>query len=527
MSPASDADPNAPAAPPPRDHDVGRWVEAHATRRPDALAWADDHRRCDYATAADRIERLSGWLAAQGVSAGDRIAVWLGNRGATLEALFAGARLGAIVLPVNARLTSEEVAFQLDDCRPSVLLVEHDWRARAEEAIASADRCDPVVLLVGGEDDAYEAALASTAGIPGRDSASPEDAAILMYTSGTTGKPKGALLPLRKTLYNCLNAERYFDLSPADRVLVVAPLFHSLGLQILALPAVFAGAGLVIQEGFDPARVWRAIEQEGVTYYGGVPTMHERLLACLETGEPVAAPPASLRFAFTAGAAAPSELIRAYHDRGLAMMQGYGQTETSILTCLDPASTLTKAGSVGRPVLHGEIRLVDPASLEDPPERWRDVAVGEVGEIVVAGPITMLGYWERPEANAETLRGEWLRTGDLATRDEDFDVTLVGRAREMYISGGENVYPAEVEATLVEHPDVAEAAVVAVADETWGEVGIAYVAASPGGSVSGSAVLEWLGPRLARYKQPQAIHVVDALPRTASGKVQKHRLPGA
>jgi len=143
---------------------------------------------------------------------------------------------------------------------------------------------------------------------------------------------------------------------------------------------------------------------------------------------------------------------------------------------------------------------------------------------VVAGPITMLGYWERPEANAETLRGRWLRTGDLATRDADFDVTLVGRAREMYISGGENVYPAEVEATLLEHPDVGEAAVVAVEDETWGEVGIAYVAAAPGGSVEGDAVLGWLADRLARYKQPRAIHVVEALPRTASGKVQKHRL---
>ncbi len=522
MPPAPDPDTQRPSE---RDHDVGRWVETHARVRPDALAWADDHRRCDYATAADRIARLSGWFASQGVRAGDRIAVWLGNRGATLEALFAAARLGAIVLPVNARLTPDEVAFQLDDCRPSVLLVERDWASRADEAVRAATRVAPTVLLVGGEDDAFEAALASSDAVPAREDPSPEDPAILMYTSGTTGKPKGALLPLRKTLHNCRNAECYFDIAPTDRVLVVAPLFHSLGLQILALPAVFAGAGLVIQEGFEPARVWQAIADEAVTYYGGVPTMHEHLLACLESGAPFATPPASLRFAFTAGAAAPSELIRAYHERGLAMMQGYGQTETSILTCQTPASILAKAGSVGRPVRHGEIRLVAPETLDGPTERWRDVAIGEVGEIVVAGPITMLGYWERPDANEETLRGRWLRTGDLATRDADFDVTLVGRAREMYISGGENVYPAEVEATLVEHPDVAEAAVVAIADETWGEVGIAYVAPPPRGSVEAEAVRDWLSPRLARYKQPRAIHVVEALPRTASGKVQKHRLP--
>ncbi|MEM9173805.1 MAG: AMP-binding protein [Myxococcota bacterium] len=522
MPPAPEA---APEMLPPRDHDVGRWVEAHARHRPHALAWADDHRRCDFATAARRIERLSGWFAQHGVAEGDRIAVWLGNRGATLEAVFAAARLGAVVLPVNARLTAEEVAFQLSDCRPSVVLVERDWAARATRAISAAPGCAPHGLHAGGADDAYDAALAPAPPTPARTSCSPDDAVLLMYTSGTTGKPKGALLPLRKTLYKCLNAERYFGISANDRVLVVAPLFHSLGLQILALPAIFGGAGLVIQEGFDATRVWRSIEDERVTYYGGVPTMHQRLLDALERGAPLTAPPDSLRFAFTAGAAAPSELIQAYHARGLAMMQGYGQTETSILTCLDSASTLTKTGSVGRPVFHAEVRLVDPQGLDAPPSEWRDVNVGEVGEIVVAGPITMLGYWERPEANAETLRGRWLRTGDLATRDADFDVTLVGRAREMYISGGENVYPAEVEATLVEHPDVHEAAVVAVPDETWGEVGIAFVAPSPGGAVVADDVSSWLASRLAGYKQPRVIHVVASLPRTASGKVQKHRLP--
>ncbi len=513
--------------PPAPAHDVGAWVAHHAAARPNALAWADDHRRCDFAAASDRIECLAGWLAGHGVGAGDRIAVWLGNRGATLEALFAAARLGAIMLPVNARLTAEEVAFQLDDSRPSVLLVEHACRDEARAATDAAARCEAVMLTVGGETCAYEAALAAQQPAPPSREASPEDPVILMYTSGTTGRPKGALLPLRKTLYNCLNAERYLATRSSDRVLVVAPLFHSLGLQILALPAVYCGAGLVIQEGFDARRVWQAIADEGVTYYGGVPTMHQRLLDQLDAGEPVREAPDTLRIVFTAGAAAPAELIRAHHARGLAMMQGYGQTETSILTCLDPERTLSKAGSVGRPVHHATVRLVDPARIDDPPEFWREVAVGEVGEIVVRGPITMLGYWERPEANAETLRGEWLRTGDLATRDADGDVTLVGRAREMYISGGENVYPAEVEATLVEHPDVGEAAVVAVADSEWGEVGHAYVAAGAGTHVDPDAVLAWLAPRLARYKQPRRVIVVEALPRTASGKVQKHRLTHA
>lgn len=513
------------AMPSPLDHNVAHWITHWAEQRPEALAWADDHRRCNFASAAARIERLAGWLSARGVGRGDRIAVWLGNRGATLEALIATARLGAIMLPVNARLTVAEVAFQLDDSRPQVLLVEADWTDRALEAIAAADRAEPVLLSVGtGADtiDDYEQALAAGHAPPPPAQADPNDPIILMYTSGTTGKPKGALLPLRKALYNSLNAERYFGIQPDDTVLIVAPLFHSLGLQILAIPAIFSGAGLIIQEGFDTARVWHAIRREHVTYYGGVPTMHQRLYDALATEN--ASPPSSLRFAFTAGSAAPAELIRAYHDLGLAMKQGYGQTETSTLTCLDSAQTLTKAGSVGRPVHHATLRLVDPLSIEGDVSGWRDADLGAVGEIVVSGPILMLEYWERPEATAQTIRGEWLRTGDLATQDRDGDITLVGRAREMYISGGENVYPAEIEATLVDHPDIEEAAVVAVADSAWGEVGHAYVATSPQHVIKPAEVLAWLESRLARYKQPRKIFVVDALPRTASGKIQKHRL---
>ena len=507
------------------DHDVGRWLTHWAEIRPTELAWADDHRRCDYATAEDRVARLAAWFVERGIEAGDRIALWLGNRGAVLEALFAAARIGAITLPVNARLTPNEVAFQLDDCTPRLLLVERAWRTRADAAIERMTHNGPQRLEVGSAPrDAYEAALASVAPWRGQRDAEPEDPMILMYTSGTTGKPKGALLPLRKTLFNCLNAERFFDIRPDDRVLVVAPLFHSLGLQILALPALFAGAGLVIQEGFEAERVWQAIASEGVSYFGGVPTLHQRLLDALVAGEPFETPPASLRFAFTAGAAAPVELIRAFHRLGLLMKQGYGQTETSMLTCLDGERALTKAGSVGRPAHHAKIRLIDPATIEASPESWRDVQPGEIGEIVVAGPICMLGYWQRPEATAETLRGQWLRTGDLATRDEDFDLSLVGRAREMYISGGENVYPAEIEATLVEHPAIEEAAVVAVPDPDWGEVGHAHLVARTGCELRSSEILEWLATRLARFKQPRMIFVESALPRTASGKVQKHLL---
>ncbi|MFO0687388.1 MAG: AMP-binding protein [Myxococcota bacterium] len=444
-----------------------------------------------------------------------------------IEAIFAAARIGAIALPINARLTPLEVGFQLEDAAPRALLVERSFRERADQALAAGRAQAPVRLEVGrvdgdGEPCAYERALA--AADPGSTPApttppDPERAMILMYTSGTTGQPKGALLPHRKTLANCRNARAAFGTTAGDRVLVVTPLFHSLGLQILTLPALYCGAGVVIQEGFDPGRAWRAVEREPIHYFGAVPTAHQRLLDALGPERP-----ASLRFVFTAGAAAPVALLEAWHRRGIPMIQGYGQTETSMLTCQRPQDALAKAGSVGRPLPLAEIRLIEPASLDGPVDAWRDVGVGAVGEIVVRGPIAMLGYWRRPEATRETLRGEWVRTGDLATRDADFDVTLVGRAREMYISGGENVYPAEVEAVLETHPAIAEAAVVAVADATWGEVGRAHVVPRPGMALDLDALPEWLAPRLARFKQPRRFVLEPSLPRTASGKVQKHRL---
>lgn len=516
-------------------HNTGDWISRWARRRPDRLAWADDHRRCSWAEADDRVSRLTAWLEARGVGPGDRVALWLGNRGAFIEAFFATARLGAITLPLNARLTPAEIAFQLDDSTPKVLLVERAWEARAEAAQALARARSGTLLTVGagsesGDPDAgaqhdeYEQALAGSTPSNHCEPVAPQAPLMLMYTSGTTGRPKGALLPHRKALYNSLNAQLFFDLRARDRVLVVAPLFHSLGLQILTLPALYAGASVVFQEGFEARRVWSTIEREGIRFFGGVPTMHQRLLDALRAGEPFARVPDCLRFAFTAGAAAPVELIRAFHEHGLLMKQGYGQTETSILTCLEPEQALAKAGSVGRPVFHSDLRIVDPATLEGPVEGWREVAVGEIGEIVVRGPITMLGYWQRPEATAETLRGEWLRTGDLGFRDAEGDLTLVGRARELYISGGENVYPAEIEATLVEHPAIAEAAVVAMPDPEWGEIGRAHVVLHEGHELSAAELHAWLQTRLARFKQPRRIAFERALPRTASGKIQKHRL---
>jgi fatty-acyl-CoA synthase len=332
------------------------------------------------------------------------------------------------------------------------------------------------------------------------------------------------VLPHRKTLFNSLNAQLFFDLTRRDRVLVAVPLFHSFGLKILSIPALYAGASVVLQGSFDASDTWRTVARERITLLGGVPTMFRALGEAYDRDRPDTS---SLRFLFTAGAAIPVEQIHAFERRGLVLKQGFGQTETSILCCLDAQDAVRKAGSVGRPVLHAELRIVRRETLPHTPETWTDCAVGETGEIVVRGPIAMLGYWERPEATAETIRpGGWLVTGDLGAFDAEGFVTLTGRSKDLFVSGGENVYPRQVEATYEAHPDIVEIAVTGVPDERWGEVGRAHVALRDGATLDEPSLVAWGRERLAAFKVPRSFVQVRELPRTASGKVQKFKLAG-
>jgi len=500
-------------------HNVGGWISRRAAATGGRLAVIDGDLRLTYAELEARCALAAGWLRAQGVGRGDRVALLLANRTAYLEIAFAAVRLGGIAVPINTRLAPPEIAQLLADCTPRVVCHEDDLTERLARAeVPAGVACHTV-------SDYESAARRAT---PNADVAavSPDDPMILMYTSGTTGVPKGALLPHRKTLFNSLNAQLFFDLTGRDRVLVVVPLFHSFGLQILAIPALYAGACVVLERHFDPAAVWSAVDAHGLTVVGGVPTMFRALLETLEEAPSGAFRHDSLRFLFTAGAAIPVETIRGFEAQGLLLKQGFGQTETSILCCLDAADALRKAGSVGRPVFHAELRIVETERIAGPVSAWRDCAPGVTGEIVVRGPITMLGYWNRPESTAETLREDgWLRTGDLASSDEEGFVTLTGRAREMYISGGENVYPAQVEATYHEHPDVGDVAVIGVPHERWGEAGRAYVVPKGTAAFDPEALRAWGRERLASFKVPSEFFEIDELPRTASGKIQKHQLP--
>ena len=504
-------------------NNVGDWPRRWARLRPHGLAVADERIRLDWRHFERRVALLAGELDRLGVAPGERVAILLANRSAYLELIFATARIGAIALPVNLRLAPREIAFLLDDCAPCALFFESDHESIVQRALAAAQHAPDHLLPVGGEPDEYEERLdRATTRLFAR-AVSPEDPMMLMYTSGTTGEPKGALLPHRKALYNSLNAQLYFGIRGDDRALVVAPLFHSLGLQILALPLLYCGGGVILQSRFEPDRVWQSVAREQIAYFGGVPTMHQRLEDSLRTASPGRYDTRSLRFVFTAGSAVSAELVRAFDSHGLPLVQGYGQTESSILCCLATDDALRKVGSVGRPVFHAELRIVDSAR-QGPPAKWRDVGPAESGEIVVRGPITMLGYWRRPEASEQALIDGWLCTGDLARRDEEGFVELIGRARDVIISGGENVYPAQVEAVYREHPSIREIAVVGVPDERWGEAGRAHVVLREGCALDPDQLESWARERLAAFELPREFVVERELPRTASGKVRKGEL---
>ncbi len=495
------------------------WLEEEARRRPDKPAIIFGERRITYRGLWERVARLAGGLARAGVRAGDRIACLSTNHPALLETYFASSLIGAIFVPLNFRLAQAEIRFQIEDAEPSVLILGttqegcpesffQDLRTKALKIFQIESRQE-----TGGP--SYEELVgegpAEDRNGPAR-AFSPEDPQLIMYTSGTTGTPKGAVLPFRKTLYNSLNAQCFFELNEDDIVLIAVPLFHSLGLNILSVPVLFQGGTVVLLERFEPAATLEAIARHRITFTGAVPTIYKRLLDHGLEGWDLS----SLRFGFTAGAPIPVSIIEEYHRRGILLKQGFGQTESSILCCLDAQDAIRKAGSVGKPVVHAEVKVVN--------ERLEEVAAGETGEIVARGPIVMLGYWRRAEETEKAFQGPWLRTQDLAVRDEEGFITLVGRTGDMYISGGENVYPEEIERAYQTHPDVEEIAVIGVPDPDLGEVGLAFLVLREGRPLDEQALKGHVRGRLSRYKMPRRFVQVSSLPRTVTGKIQKYRL---
>jgi fatty-acyl-CoA synthase len=443
---------------------LGEWLERRTFLTPDKVGLIDSQSgtRLTYRALNLRARALAARLAQQyDIRQGERVAVLAFNAPEYLDAFFACALLGAILVPLNWRLTVRELSVILNDCEPKLLLHDLAQRERADE-VTRACRNSPSLYSF----DAFpgEQAELATLARPFV-SAAGEETVLILYTSGTTGVPKGVMLSQRMITWNAINTQVSWGLRETDITPTFAPFFHAGGLNVLTTPLYHLGGTVVLLSNSSPQAILRVVEQERCTVVFAVPTVFQNML---EHPAFATADFSSLRFCVTGGSSCPLPVIRGYAERGLEFRQGYGLTEAGV-NCfsLAPEDAVRKAGSVGRPVFHSRARIVDAEE--------RDVPPGEVGELVLAGPHICSGYWQQPEITAEARRGGWWHTGDLVSCDEEGYYSIVGRKKEMFISGGENIYPIEVENVILTHPGVLEVAVIAQPDARWGEVGLAVV----------------------------------------------------
>ncbi len=474
---------------------TSNWLEFHARFRPHAEALYDvsSGRRWTYAALHRDSLRWAARLRAEGVRAGDRVALLAHNRGETFAVLFACAELGAILVLLNWRLSPAELRWQVEHCTPALVLADG-----ANEHVLGGIRLDQE------PGDATHAGPGSALGDPW----------VIMYTSGSTGKPKGAMLTHGQLHWNAMNTILACDLTPQDSTLTFTPLFHTGGLNCLSTPLLHRGGRVVLTRGFDADESLQLIVQERISLLMGVPTIFQML-----ADHPGfdAADLASVRDALVGGSAIPMPLLHRYRARGIPLRQGFGMTEVGP-NCfsLPPDMVDVKSGTVGLPIPHVAARIVRPDGSE--------CGVDEPGELIFAGPAVCGGYWGDPEATARSLHDGWFHTGDVLARDADGYFRVCGRIKDMYKSGGENVYPPEVEAVIAACPGVAQVAVLGVPDERWGEVGLAFVEPAHGVTVHADTVRGYLEGRLARFKMPKQVRVLAQLPRTASGKIDRPAL---
>ncbi|GAB3806167.1 acyl-CoA synthetase [Micromonospora zhanjiangensis] len=490
------------------DLSLGSWTGRRARMSPDRVAVAYGDREWTYADLHERTGRVAAALAGLGVGPADRVAYLGPNHPAFLETLFGTARLGATFVPLNWRLAVPELVHILRDSGARVLVAGADQEPAATRL---RELLDIRTVLVGA---AYEGLLAA-AGAPPEATVDGTAPCLILYTSGTTGRPKGAVLTHDNVTWNCLNLLLDVDLAADEVTLVVAPMFHVAALNQTVLPTLLKGGRVLLVPSFDPQRCLELIARHRVTYLFGVPTMFRAMTRA--PGWPTA-DLSSVRSAICGGAPVPVAVIADYQARGVTFMQGYGLTEASPgVLMLRREYSASKAGAAGTPVFFGDVRLVRPDG--------RPAAPGEPGEILVRGPTVMAGYWGLAAETARTVTADgWLHTGDVGVADEEGFVTVRDRTKDVIISGGENIYPAEVEDALYRHPAVAECAVIGVPDAHWGEVGRAVVVARTGAEPEPAELLDFLADRIARFKVPKSVVFTDVLPRTASGKVVKSDL---
>ena len=454
-------------------------------------------------------------LVTAGLGHGDRVVFCGLNRVELIETLLACCRIGAVFCPINNRLTPAEIAVLLADCRPTLSLATDGFDAALLAAAALLDADHHIgtgrTIVDLETDPPPNVARAAT---PSPSDVAPGDPALMVYTSGTTGAPKGAVHTHASLLATWQNSIDHQDLSAEDCIVAPLPTFHVGGLNIQTLPTLVVGGTVVLERRFDPGSVLDAISSRRATQTVLVPAM---LAAVAAHPDFVSTDLSSLVGINSGSSIIPEAVMRPFFDRGVPVGQVYGTTETGpTAVVLDYADAAARIGSCGRPAKLTELRIVDPSG--------NDVDDGADGELWVRGPNVFSHYWEKPEATEAAFADGWFRTGDVGNRDPDGFVTIADRVTDVIISGGENVYPAEVEAVLLDHPAIADVAVIGKPDERWGETPVAVVILAPATELELDELRSWCKERLARFKQPTALIVVDDLPRTALGKVQKHEL---
>ncbi|MEO5575219.1 MAG: long-chain fatty acid--CoA ligase [Gaiellaceae bacterium] len=492
---------------------LDRWISDRARTTPTRVAIDYRGTKTTYAELDERSDRLAAGFVETGLVRGDRVATLTGTSTEHVVVFFACAKAGLILMPLNTRLAPPELRYQLEDAEPAVLLCSDEW---AELGATLHDRTAGLEELVLNQHK-----LSADGGGGGKEEGfvliqhkpSDDDGLLLVYTSGTTGKPKGALLTHANCFWTNLSFDRVAGVSAEDTVLQVLPQFHVGGWNVQPLLAWWKGATVVLEPAFDPARALALIAEKRVTTMMGVPATY--LFMAQDPGF-AGAELWTLRRAVVGGAPMPEALLETWHERGVEIVQGYGLTEAAPnVLCLPPEDAARKRGFAGKPYPHVDVALRDTETgglLDGAAE----------GELLVKGPNVFAGYWRNAGATAAAFVDGWLVTGDIAARDDEGYYRIVGRTKDMVISGGENVYPAEIENVLHEHPAVKEAAVVGVADERWGEACLAFVVLR--GEATEEELLTHCRGRLARYKVPKGVRFVESLPRNALDKVVKSAL---
>jgi fatty-acyl-CoA synthase len=496
------------------------WIAHHARFSPGQEAAHDlaSDRRFTYAEFHDRIDRAALYLRdGLGVGDGDRVAVLCHNDTDVFELQFACRRIGAIFLPLNWRLAVPELEYICNDATPAAMLHGLEFTAEAAEVQRLAGVPRIATMNNGGSSD-YEAGLAAAEGSPTPPPRDLSDLWTVMYTSGTTGRPKGAKITYQMTVFNAIQCAMTMEITSRSKNLVFLPTFHTGGLNVYANPVFHTGGCNVVLRTFDPTYFLALLSDKelNLTHALGVPT---NFIMMAEEPGFASADLSHLVCLGVGGAAAPLSLIENFGAKGINLQQGWGMTETGPLgLMLSGDQAISRVGSSGLPPMYVSLRICDEAGDE--------VALGETGELLIKAPTVTPGYWNREDEHDDFFTPDgWFRTGDAARQDADGYYYIVDRTKDMFISGGENVYPVEVENVIFQIDGVLENAVIGIPDDKWGEIGRACVVLKPGSNLNEDAVIEHCLGQLARYKVPKQVRFMDELPHNATGKVLKHELP--